>query len=87
MKHLVCRSGYIVSNLEADDLTAEKAKNKKILKWEKKKLKWEKKKLFALEILRLLPRNEKYIKELTKHTEFFDMIANALLSRIHNKEF
>ena len=75
----MCHSGYIVSNLESD-LTTEKANKKQIFKWKKKKL-------FALEIIRLLPRKEIYIKDIIKEKEFFNMIADALLSRIHDKEF
>ena len=80
MKFLVCRSGYVVSNLEAYDLTAEKAKKKEILKWEKMKL-------FALEILQRIPRKKSYIKDLINRKEFFNIIAHALLSRRHDKEF
>ena len=47
----------------------------------------EKKKLFALEILRLLPREQTYIKELSKKEEFFKTIADALMSRINDQEF
>ena len=47
--------------------------------------KLEKKKLLALEILRLVPREKRYIK-LIKTKEFFNMIVDALLSRVYNQE-